>query len=425
MGQGTPSNAWTEWTRIYFPYPSTSTQVKIVQISSTNTGAVFLTSDGDCYACGYNIYYCLGLPTLQTVYPSSGNISSYTASNTYPYATKISISGVKYITCGWAHTLFLLNDGTVTSTGSNVSNATCYKNYTTNDMRLLSSTDLSNVYLISSMIDSTMIVYGNQQNIIYFFGYYSTNNTGYNTQTIILTSNVNIKQIEVGHLSLYYIDVNNNLYGIGYNNIGQIGQGNTTKVTTWTQILGPNNVFNKRVLKVSSAAVSLLILTLTGDLYYTGLASANTISSSDLQYPYSTPSSSISSKYTTSCLLISSGVSEIFAWLSNGGGQEYTGGTGTVTLLYYIKNGVYYWIWGDAAVSAGILISTPSTSITSTNEIITSQTSLSLIDTTGSIWVIGTNFYGASNVTLTNGYNKVTKAFGSPVIKVPIQVVEI
>jgi alpha-tubulin suppressor-like RCC1 family protein len=53
-----------------------------------------------------------------------------------------------------------------------------------------------------------------------------------------------------------------------------------------------------------------------------------------------------------------------------------------------------------------------------TNEIITPQASFSLIDSTGSILVFGTNFYGESNVTLTNGYNKVTKAFGSPVIQV-------
>ena len=139
----------------------------VVQVSTTNTGAVFLLNDGTCYACGYNYKYCLGLLTSQNILPTT-----YTTSNTYYKPTKIGITDVKYITCGWSHTIFLLRDGSVTVTGASLVGATCYGVSTSNLTYLLKPNVLQDVYLISSMFQQTMVVYSNKQNCIYFFAQY-------------------------------------------------------------------------------------------------------------------------------------------------------------------------------------------------------------------------------------------------------------
>jgi len=379
-----------------------------IQAEQVTRGQIFLKKDGSCYACGYNTKYSLGLPTIDTVYSTP---------------TQITLSNkVKYITCGNYHTFFLMTNGDLYVCGTSGLGATTLTNTLdagANQVTLCAS----NVYLVSSLRDTTLIVYADKMNSIYLYGvdgrytdWTATSTTlGVNpTPKVIQTINSkNIKSIVCGGPTIYYIDVDNNLYGTGYNNCGQLGNGTNVTSTTWVQISGPSSVLNNNVLTISSAYVTLQIITLTGELYLCGL------------YPWTNATAAFTSSFddaTTSTYYVNtptlcmSGtkVKYIFSTIISCVAQS---GNNYVSCVFVDNNNEYKRLSTlTTTVSDSSIASI--TPITSKNQIISQQTSLSLIDSTGSIFVIGTNFYGASNVTLTNEYNKVTKSLGSTVIQV-------
>ena len=395
-----PSSPITRWTQIAIPG-----SIAVVQVSTTNTGAVFLLTNGTCYACGYNYKYCLGLPVTQDIFPST-----YTSLNTYT-PTKIEIADVKYITCGLAHTIFLLRDGSVTVTGASSTGATCYGINISNLTFLLKPNVLQDVYLITSMYQQTMIVYANKQNCIYFFGNNTTVSPSVATYTKLLLkeSTVNIKQIECGGENMYYVDISNNLYGIGINNLGQLGQGNLTRASSWVDI----TISGNKVLKVTSSGPNLTILTLTGDIFFTGLAPGIGIPILNLATPWSAPLddplstiTNISDYYRNTCVAASLGsfpggekVFDIFSYLSNSGEQPY-GGTGTRIRVFCIKNRSYFEI--SATINGASLGDTPilidSTvpavyfnAVQNTNEITPFRRTVSLINSDNGLFQIGYN----------------------------------
>jgi alpha-tubulin suppressor-like RCC1 family protein len=395
-----PSSPISRWTQIAIPG-----SIAVVQVSTTNTGAVFLLTNGTCYACGYNYKYCLGLPVTQDVFPST-----YTSLNTYT-PTKIEIADVKYITCGLSHTIFLLRDGSVTVTGASSTGATCYGITTSNLTFLLKPNVLQDVYLITSMYQQTMFVYANKQNCIYFFGNNTTGSPSVATYTKLLLkeSPVNIKQIECGGENMYYVDVSNNLYGIGINNLGQLGQGNLTRASSWVEITIPSN----KVLKVSSSGPNLTILTLTGDIFFTGLAPGIGIPILNLATPWSAPVddpgstiTNISDYYRNTCVAASLGsypggekVFDVFSYLSNSAEQPY-GGTGTRIRVFCIKNRSYFEISatinGASLGDAPILIDStvPAVyfdAVQHTNEITSFRRTVSLINSDNGLFQIGYN----------------------------------
>ena len=409
----TSSSVWSKISNIPLP---------VVQVSTTNTGVVFLLNDGTCYACGYNYNYCLGLPLSQDAFPTT-----YTSINVYITPTKIyNVADVKHITCGLAHTIFLLRDGSVTVTGSSATGATCYGMNTPNLTYLSKPNVLQDVYLISSMYEQTMVVYANKQNYIYFFG----NNTASNpsvicyTKFLIRPSPLDIKQIESGGQNMYYVDVSNNLYGIGKNNLGQLGQGNLTDYTSWVKISNITNLSNK-VLKVTSSGPNLTILSLDGTLFFTGLSSGQSIPKINLESPWGVPLSdtniTMENYYRNNFvppvnsqdLLVTNGVnvSNIFSYLSTSSDQLYAGATGTRIRVFCIKEDAYYEITGQANGATIGTIITIGTSIpfAVNNEIIPFSRGIGLINNTNNqqktneIWQIGYNpIVSATNSTFTN-----------------------
>ena len=405
----TPSSGSTpDWVKI-----NLSVSTTVVQVSTTNTGAVFLLNDGTCHACGYNYKYCLGLPVTQDVFPST-----YTSLNTYT-PTKIEIADVKYITCGLSHTIFLLRDGSVTVTGASSTGATCYGITTSNLTFLLKPNVLQDVYLITSMYQQTMIVYANKQNCIYFFGNNTTGSPSVATYTKLLLkeSTVNIKQIECGGESMYYVDVSNNLYGIGINNLGQLGQDTLTRASTWVSISGPSNVLNNSVLKVSASGPTLTILTLTGTLYLAGLAPSNSIPILNLSSPWGNPVNggsitNMTTVYTKSCVSValSTNVYDVFSYLNNSSDNTSGGTIGTLVRTFCVKNNNYYEITGTVS---GTTLGTTAVYITDTprvyfnamqnnNEINTFKRGINLINSNNDIYQVGFVYNTTTNVDISN-----------------------
>ena len=376
------------------------------QLSSSG-GQIFLIKDGTCYSCGKNTNYQLGQPTLDGI---------------YSYATKITdISNVKSISTGFGFSIFLKTNGDLYVCGVSGYGATSLTS-TLDAASIKLTLALTNVFQVSCSRDTMIVVFSDRMNIIYLYGsdgryinQSSTSSTqGRNPNPTSLTTidSKNIKQIECGARSLYYIDIDNNLYATGFNNFGQLGLGSTTLMTVWTQVTGTSNVLNNTVSKVSSASATLQILTLGGDLYFSGLypwtnkttvSAPNTIDS--------VPTSTAYYVSTPTLFILGTKVINIYSIIIS---TNATLGNNYVSCVFV--TGRQYRVLTSLTASSPLYQNgTTIPIIPLTNEI--KPYSVSLIDSVGSIWVFGNNTYG-TNVTVTNGYNKVTKAFGSPVIQV-------
>ena len=375
---------------------------------SNGGGQIFLIKDGTCYSCGINSYYQLGHPTLNGI---------------YSYATKITgISDVKAISTGFGFSMFLKNNGDLYVCGTSGYGATTLTS-TVDAGSIKLTSALTNVFQVSCSRDTTLVVFSDKMNIVYLYGadgryndQSSTSSTlgrSPNPTSLTTVGNRNIKQIECGAKSLYYIDVLNNLYATGFNNFGQLGTGNRTTITSWETVWGyPYGALTGVVSKISSATATLQILTLSGDLYMCGLLpwtnkstdsapdSIDNVPTSDSYYR------SDAVKYT-----IGTKVLDIYSIIIN-----WTASLGNNYVSCVFVTERQYRVLTSSSVSKPLYQNgTTIPIIPLTNEI--KPYSVSLIDSVGSIWVFGNNTYG-TNVTVTNGYNKVTKAFGSPVIQV-------
>jgi len=390
----------------------------------SNTGAqLFLTKDGTCYGCGSNSSYQLGLPTLDGI---------------YSYATQITgISNVKAISCGFGFSMFLKTNGDLYISGTSGYGATTLTKTLDAGKNQLTLA-LTNVYQVSCSRDTTLVVFADKMNVIYLYGadgrYSDVSSTSStlgrnpNPNTLTTLNNKNVKKIECGGRSLYYIDMDNNLYATGFNNCGQLGVGSTTMMTVWNYIKGTggaNTDLSNNVLTISSATTTLQIVTLSGALYISGLypwiksAASTFTNAGSLDELVSTSSTN----YVTSPTLCVSGtkVTDVYSYIISYIGAS----TNNYVACFCVSGGQYTYLPSSLSSFGGSYFgkngtATTITPITTTNEIITQQASFSLIDSTGSIWVIGNNTYGTTNVTLINGNYKVTPttSFGSPVIQV-------
>ena len=131
-----------------------------------------LKNDGTLWGSGYNGYGNLGL-----------------GDNTHRYTFTQITTNVKSVYCGAYHTLILKNDGTLWSTGCNGNGQ-------------LGLGDSSHRY----------------------------------TFTEITTNVNNIKSVYCGRYHTFILKNDGTLWGCGYNAYGQLGLGNTTDRTTFTQI---------------------------------------------------------------------------------------------------------------------------------------------------------------------------------------------
>jgi len=406
------------------PYPFTKIPLTLpaVQVSTTNTGVVFLLNDGTCYSCGYNYKFSLGLASVRDTLPTT-----FTSPNPYIglsdvssnfISNKIDIADVKYITCGLYHTIFLLRDGSVTVTGTSSTGATCYGISTPNLTYRLKPNVLQDVYLISTMYEQTMVVYANKQNYIYFFG----NNTTSEPSVIcyrkflLKESTLDIKQIESGGRNMYYVDVSNNLYGIGKNNVGQLGRGNTIDSASWVDIsmAGVKNTtttlfeysdrLRNNVLKVTSSGPNITILTLTGQVFFSGLSSGQQLTLAELPSPWGTPGTTANmiDNYTTRCINIASGtdIYDIFSYLLTASDQKFSNNVAVTEISVFYVKGTYLESSGKAEVAS--LTNRIIIPFAVNNEIVPLKRGINLINNSNEIYQVGFVYNTTTNVDISN-----------------------
>jgi len=243
----------------------------VTQVEQIYNGQVFLKSDGTCYSCGSSYPNTTGHGTTATIASSTTPQYNKPTIITFPTGTQ----PIKYITSsGYRSSFFLSTDSKLYVCGQNLNGELTT---TTLNISILQKS-LDNVYLVSSCFYSTLIVLTTDKTKIYLYGEDIVNSkNAIAPSPTSFTTTKEIKQIECGSVALYYVDVENNLYACGRNNVGQLGVGDTTNKTTWTKVNGPSNVLLNNVLKVSSAMYTLQIITLTGDLYLCGYYPWNTV----------------------------------------------------------------------------------------------------------------------------------------------------
>ena len=191
-----------------------------------STHSLILKNDGTLWSCGYNGYGQLGL----------GDGSNRT---TFTQITANS-DNIKSVYCGWGHTLILKNDGTLWSCGYNkygqlglgdTNNRNTFTQITTNADNIKSIYRGENHTLI---LENDGTLWGCGCNDYGQLGLGDGSNR--TTFTQITANSDNIKSVYCGWNHTFMLKNDGTLWGCGDNSSGQLGLGDTTNRTTFTQI---------------------------------------------------------------------------------------------------------------------------------------------------------------------------------------------
>jgi len=286
-----------------------------------NIHSAFLLNDNTVRTIGFNSYGQCGT-------------GSITPSNQLTLYNILNLTNVKQISCGAVHTVFLLNDGTVKAVGDNRNGQCGTGNITSPQLTLYTIPGLSNVkqvicgymHTVFLLNDGTVKTIGSNDN-----GQCGTG-TKTTPQLTLYTipSLTNIKQVACGNSHTVFLLNDGTVKAVGRNDYGQCGTGNTTspQLTLYT-IPGLSNV--KQVICGDSHTVFLLNdgTVKTIGLNSSGQCGTGTITSSQLTLftiPSLTNVKSIACGTNHSVFLLNDGTVRTVG--NNGTGQC---GTGSIT----------------------------------------------------------------------------------------------
>ena len=194
--------------------------------------SLILKNDGTLWSTGYNGYGQLGL----------GNNTDRT---TFTEIT-INTDDIKSVYCGYYYTLILENDGTLWGCGGNgngelglgdTNNRTTFTQITTN------ADNIKEIYCggyHTLILKNDGTLWGCGYNGYGNLG--SGDTTNKNTFTQITTNANDIKEIYCGYNHTFILKNDGTLWSCGWNNYGQLGLGDTTNRTTFTQVT--TNAYN-------------------------------------------------------------------------------------------------------------------------------------------------------------------------------------
>ena len=193
--------------------------------------AFILKNDGTLWGCGDNSYGQLGLgdKTNRTIFTQ----------------ITVNIDNIKTIYCSLYNTLVLKNDGTLWGCGNNnegqlglrdITYTSTFTQITTN-VNNIKSVYCGSVHTLILKKDGALWGCGTGQNGRLGLG--DTNNRTIFTQ--ITTNTDNIKSIYCGGPYTFILKNDSTLWACGYNTNGELGLGDTTDRTTFTQIITNTN----------------------------------------------------------------------------------------------------------------------------------------------------------------------------------------
>ena len=217
-------------TRYTFTQVTTNVDdIKEIYCGGGNT--FILKNDGTLWGCGSNSYGQLGLE-------DETNRTTFTQITT-------NVDNIKSVYCGNYHTLILENDGTLWGCGNNqygelglgdTTNRNTFTQVTTN------TDDIKEIYCGAGhtlILENDGTLWGCGYNVDGELGLGDTTNR--TTFTQITTNTDNIKSVYCGSLHTFILKNDGTLWGCGYNGHGELGLGDTTNKNTFTQITTNTN----------------------------------------------------------------------------------------------------------------------------------------------------------------------------------------
>ena len=218
--------------------------------------SLILKNDGTLWGCGYNYYGNLGLGDT-----TNRNIFTQITTNT---------DNIKEVYCGGSYTIILKNDGTLWGCGANgggqlglgdTTNRTTFTQITTNTDNI-KEVYCGGSYTIILKNDGTL--WGCGANGGGQLGLGDTTNR--TTFTQITTNTDNIKEVYCGGSYTIILKNDGTLWGCGANGGGQLGLGDTTNRNIFTQITTNTN----DIKSVYCGGYHTFILKNDGTLWGTG-----------------------------------------------------------------------------------------------------------------------------------------------------------
>ena len=152
----------------------------------------------------------------------------------------LNIPPILAVACGEEHTLIITNDDNLWSWGRNDKGQLCRGNKE-NDCLLLQKTSFSNISKISAGRDHSL--FQNNEGEIFACGNNREGQCGlghYNhpqiTPSLILNAPSNIAHFVCGDSQSLFIDLEGNVFSVGYNEFGQLGLGHNTNQNVLNKI---------------------------------------------------------------------------------------------------------------------------------------------------------------------------------------------
>ena len=244
----------------------TQNNLELLHVTSICGGAhtLFLTNTGKVYSCGYNNYGQLGL----------GDTTNR-ASVPTKITTNIESLTISAISASWSHSIFLTNNGKVYACGRNdlghlglgdSTNRSTPTQITTN-IGSLTISDISCGVSHSMFLTNDGKVYvcgGNS------YGQLGLGDTTNRSSPTLITNigSLKIIKIQASDQCSFFLTDNGKVYACGLNNVGQLGQGDTTNRSIPTLIT--TNIGSLTISDISSFGYHILFLTNTNTVYGCG-----------------------------------------------------------------------------------------------------------------------------------------------------------
>jgi alpha-tubulin suppressor-like RCC1 family protein len=255
---------------------SITQNIKIIQIASGSYHTLYLTDTGIVYANGYNGNGQLG-------------VGDTTNRNLPVKITALNGIFIVQISAVVQVSLFLTDKGTVYGCGINNSGQLGVNDAINKTLPVLVTSSIGTKFISNVAGGAVVSVCLEKNGRVYSSGLNTSGEMGISINTRIAnqfnpieyfsTLNIKIIQIATGSNHTLYLTDTGTVYAAGYNNVGQLGLGNTTNYNVPLKITALNGIF---ITNINARSDTSLFLSDKGTLYGCGLNTSGQLGLNDI-----------------------------------------------------------------------------------------------------------------------------------------------